>query len=595
MVAFKKDIYRVIKANKIRFITLISIIAIGICFVTGVGGISNKVKNSFNEYYHSSNVADIIIKSKLETGIKEADLAKLDNYSNITYESLTQVDLKDENTRYYVYDFDSDINKITLKEGKYPSNNLEIVVEESNKDASLNIGDTYTLYGTSYTVVGIVSNPLLSGKSGEFNQITNEYLDNIIYLSKEYNPFGAYLISTDIYIHIDTNYSYFSNKYKSLRDDVKLELEREFSTESFSILTLDENMSYAFLVNICDKVDVIALLFPIFFILVVALVTLTNMSRLVDEERKSIGCLKSLGYSNSKIEFKYLTFAFVSTLIGTLIGLITGVFIIPNIVYDAFGGVFYMPEMTHKVSYSIGLITSIFMVVITLLVTHYSTKKHTEEIPANLFRQKALNNGKQILLEHTKLFNKLSFKYKATIRNMFRYKSRFYMIVVSIALATLLVMAGLGLYDVADQEIVINGFKIDSNDTIKVISIAIIVFALLLSVLVLYNLTTMNIGERVREVATLKVLGYNTQEVKGFIYREIFITALIGVIVGIPLGITFLDVVFRMMVFGGVESIKVTSYILAFGISLVFIVIVFLLTQNKIKKINMNTSLKSID
>ncbi len=595
MVAFKKDIYRVIKANKIRFITLISIIAIGICFVTGVGGISNKVKNSFNEYYHSSNVADIIIKSKLETGIKEADLAKLDNYSNITYESLTQVDLKDENTRYYVYDFDSDINKITLKEGKYPSNNLEIVVEESNKDSSLNIGDTYTLYGTSYTVVGIVSNPLLSGKSGEFNQITNEYLDNIIYLSKEYNPFGAYLISTDIYIHIDTNYSYFSNKYKSLRDDVKLELEREFSTESFSILTLDENMSYAFLVNICDKVDVIALLFPIFFILVVALVTLTNMSRLVDEERKSIGCLKSLGYSNSKIEFKYLTFAFVSTLIGTLIGLISGVFIIPNIVYDAFGGVFYMPAMTHKVSYSIGLITSIFMVVITLLVTHYSTKKHTEEIPANLFRQKALNNGKQILLEHTKLFNKLSFKYKATIRNMFRYKSRFYMIVVSIALATLLVMAGLGLYDVADQEIVINGFKIDSNDTIKVISIAIIVFALLLSVLVLYNLTTMNIGERVREVATLKVLGYNTQEVKGFIYREIFITALIGVIVGIPLGITFLDVVFRMMVFGGVESIKVTSYILAFGISLVFIVIVFLLTQNKIKKINMNTSLKSID
>ncbi len=595
MVAFKKDIYRVIKANKIRFITLISIIAIGICFVTGVGGISNKVKNSFNEYYHSSNVADIIIKSKLESGIKEADLAKLDNYSNITYETLTQVDLKDENTRYYVYDFNSDINKITLKEGKYPSNNLEIVVEESNKDASLNIGDTYTLYGTSYTVVGIVSNPLLSGKSGEFNQITNEYLDNIIYLSKEFNPFGTYLISTDIYIHIETNYSYFSNKYKSLRNDVKFKLESEFSTDSYSILTLDENMSYAFLVNICDKVDVIALLFPIFFILVVALVTLTNMSRLVDEERKSIGCLKSLGYSNSKIEFKYLTFAFVSTLIGTLIGLITGVFIIPNIVYDAFGGVFYMPAMTHKVSYSIGLITSIFMVVITLLVTHYSTKKHTEDIPANLFRQKALNNGKQILLEHTKLFNKLSFKYKATIRNMFRYKSRFYMIVVSIALATLLVMAGLGLYDVADQEIVINGFKIDSNDTIKVISIAIIVFALLLSVLVLYNLTTMNIGERVREVATLKVLGYNTQEVKGFIYREIFITALIGVIVGIPLGITFLDVVFRMMVFGGVESIKVTSYILAFGISLVFIVIVFLLTQNKIKKINMNTSLKSID
>lgn len=319
------------------------------------------------------------------------------------------------------------------------------------------------------------------------------------------------------------------------------------------------------------------------------------MSRLVDEERKSIGCLKSLGYSNSLIEFKYLMFAFISTMTGTLIGLISGVFIIPNIVYDAFKGVFYMPEMTYKVSFSVGLVTSVLMIFITLLVTHRTTKKHTNEIPANLFRQKTLNNGKKILLENTKLFNKLSFKYKSTIRNMFRYKSRFYMIVVSIALATLLVMAGLGLYDVADQDIIINGFKIDSNETIKVISLAIIVFALLLSVLVLYNLTTMNIGERVREVATLKVLGYNTNEVRGFIYREIFITALIGVIIGIPLGVTFLDMVFRMMEFGGVESIKVTSYLLSFVISVVFIFVVFILTQNKIKNIDMNASLKSID
>ena len=84
MVAFKKDIYRVIKANKIRFITLISIIAIGICFVTGVGGISNKVKNSFNDYYHSTNVCDIIIKSKKDTGITQSDLEKLNNISSNT-------------------------------------------------------------------------------------------------------------------------------------------------------------------------------------------------------------------------------------------------------------------------------------------------------------------------------------------------------------------------------------------------------------------------------------------------------------------------------------------------------------------------------
>ncbi len=594
MVAFKKDIFRVIKSNKIRFITLVLIITVGICFVTGVGGISNKVKNSFNEYYEKQNVSDIIIKSKTESGITSSDLDKLDNIDNISYTTLTQIDLNEENERFYIYDFSSSVNKIELIDGRYPSQVNEVVIEKSNKETSLKIGDTYTLYSIEFKVVGLVSNPLLASKGGELNQLSKTYLDNIIYISKDYNPLSM-LPLTDIYIHVDNNSSYFNNSYKTKRSEIISKLDTLYDSNNYSILTLDDNLSYAFLDNICSKIDVIALLFPLFFILVVALVTLTNMTRLIDEERKSIGCLKSLGYSNSKIEFKYISFAFACSLFGTLLGLLSGVFIIPNIVYGAFGGVFYIPTMTSKVSYLIGVITSIGMILITILVTSYVSRKSTKEIPANLFRAKTVNSGKKILLEKSKLFNKLSFKHKATLRNMFRYKSRFFMIVIAISLSTLLVMAGLGLYDVAGTDIIIEGFKIDSNDTIKVISVAIIIFALLLSILVLYNLTTLTIGERVREIATLKVLGYTLKEVKGFIYREIFATSIIGVIIGIPLGVLFLNLVFNMMNFASLESVKVTSYFLCFGISIIFIVIVFILTQNKINKVNMNDSLKSID
>ncbi len=593
MVAFKKDIFRVIKANHLRFISLLLIIALGICFVTGVGGISNKVTNSFNDYYKENNVCDIIIKAKTETGIDSSLLSNLDTNSSIrSYVVLTQIDDR-TNNRLYVYDFKSKTNVINLKSGRLPKNYNEIVLEyytSSNYD----IGDTLEYFNTELTIVGFVKNPLLSAKSGDLSQVTSEYLENIIYVSSEFNPF-SYLPNTDIYITLNHDYNYFSKSYTNFINSNVKSLSNTFTSDTYSILTLKENLSYAFLKNICEKIDVIALLFPLFFILVVALVTMTNMSRLIDEERKSIACLKSLGYSSKRIVSKYLIFAFLATITGSLIGLISGVFIIPNICYTAFGGVFFIPNPTKKVTYLIGLITSFVMILITLFVTYYEANKSTREIPAALFKAKTQKAGKQIWLEKTSIWNHIKFKYKSTIRNMLRFKSRFFMIVVSLALSTLLVMAGFGLYDISNTNIVINGIIVDSNETIKIISVAIIVFALALSLLVLYNLTTLNIGEREREIATLKVLGYKTMEVNGFIYREIFIEAIIGIIIGIPLGISFLFLVFTMMDFGSLSEIKILSYFLTFSISILFVIIVFVLTKSKIKRVDMNASLKSID
>ncbi len=593
MVAFKKDIFRVIKANYLRFTSLLLIIALGICFVTGVGSISDKVKNSFDEYYKESNVADIIIKAKTQSGIDTSLINNLNTNSSIySYQILTQID-NDTNTRIYIYDFSNNTNKIELKEGRFPLASNEIVIEDISTN-TYKTNDEFSYLNTNYKIVGIVKNPLISAKSGDINQINQDYLENILYFSSDYSNF-SYFPKTDIYISLLNKYDYFTDKYTNYVSDNVKKLNTYFNSNDYEILTLDKNLSYAFLTNICDKIDVIALLFPLFFILVVALVTLTNMSRLIDEERKSIGCLKSLGYMSNKIIFKYIMFALLATIIGSLIGLISGVYIIPNICYSAFSGVFYIPAMTKKVSYLIGLITSIIMVLTTTLVTFYFARLSTKEIPANLFKAKTQKSGKKIWIEKTKLWNHIQFKYKSTIRNMIRYKSRFFMIVISLALSTLLVMAGLGLYDISNTNIIIDGIIIDSNETIKIISLAIIVFALMLSLLVLYNLTTLNIGEREREIATLKVLGYKTNEVNGFIYREIFIESIIGIILGIPLGILFLFIVFTMMNFGSISSIKITSYFLTFFISVLFVIIVFIITKNKIKNVDMNASLKSLD
>ena len=127
------------------------------------------------------------------------------------------------------------------------------------------------------------------------------------------------------------------------------------------------------------------------------------------------------------------------------------------------------------------------------------------------------------------------------------------------------------------------------------ISFVVILFAAALCVLVVYNLTNMNIGERKREIATLKVLGYRAGEVAGYIYREVFIMALFGIILGIPLGYGFLSFVFAYMDFGTMSVVQWQTYLYSVLLVVVFVALVDLLLARKIRKIDMNASLKSVE
>jgi len=236
------------------------------------------------------------------------------------------------------------------------------------------------------------------------------------------------------------------------------------------------------------------------------------------------------------------------------------------------------------------------MFVAIILVTFYVTWKEIKEKPANLFQAKAPKAGKTILLEKIAfIWSKLSFKYKSCYRNIFRYKGRLAMIVLSVLGSTALVMAGLGLYNISSKPITINGVAFDMGNSIKYVSVAAIIFALILTILVIYNITNMNISERNREIATLKVLGYKDYEVCSYIFREIIQISIIGVILGIPSGILILYLIMKFLDFGSLSDIKLISYFLTGVLVITFIIIVDLLLIRKIKKVNMNDSLKSLE
>lgn len=596
MKTFIKTIFKCIFNNKSRFISMSLIILVGICFVTGLGGITPKVENSLNEALTNANAPDIILKTRNPLGFSQSEIDALSQIDDIKVEFITSFDqATDSSLRIISLDLKNNkINKLKLIDGSFPSSYNEVCVERnSNTIKERKIGEYITYNNTSLKIVGIIENPLIFTMDGDINEIDNSRLDTILYFDKN-NIFPI----TTAYIKFNSlnNHSYFKNDYIDIVNDNIDVLSNKLNNENYIYLTLKETKSYAFITEIDDKIDVIAIMFPIFFIAVVALVILTTMTRLISDERKMIGCYKSLGYNNISILGKYIAYATSCAFLGITIGLISGAYILPNIIYNVFKMILFLPKMTSKIDITLGIYSAIFMFIAIILVTLYVTYKEIKEKPANLFQAKAPKAGKTILLEKISfIWKKLSFKYKSCYRNIFRYKGRLAMIVLSVLGSTALVMAGLGLYNISSKPITINGVAFDMGDSIKYVSAAVVIFALILTILVLYNITNMNISERNREIATLKVLGYKDFEVCAYIFREIIQISVIGVILGIPTGILILYLIMRFLDFGSLSDIKLISYFLTGILVISFIIIVDLLLIRKIKKVNMNDSLKSLE
>lgn len=301
-----------------------------------------------------------------------------------------------------------------------------------------------------------------------------------------------------------------------------------------------------------------------------------------------MACLKTLGYSNSAIIFQYLIFALISTVIGGVFAYFVGLFI-TDLIYYNFDAFFDMPKITKNISNFHYFLTLIILVLSTLIVTFNAGLKLTKEKPAALFKKKTPKIGKKILLEKISIvWNKLSFKYKSTFRNLFRNKKHFFMTVVSIAGSTILIFLAFGLlsYSLTDELL---------GSALTFICIVILIFAGLLTILVIYTLTNINISERHKEISTLMVLGYYDNEVTGYIYREIYIMCIIGIILGLPLGHLCLSMVFDLLEFGSMNDVGLYVYFITPLLSLLFTILITIILKRKITHIDINESLKDVE
>mgnify|MGYP002542709923 CR=1 FL=1 len=214
------------------------------------------------------------------------------------------------------------------------------------------------------------------------------------------------------------------------------------------VLGRDSNAGYVSFDGNAEKVAAIAQVFPVFFFLVAALVALTTMTRMVEEERTQIGTLKALGYSRGAIMFKYMLYAGVATVCGCIFGLLVGFWIFPTVIWGAYEIMYNLPPLVISFNVKYAALSSAAAILCTMFATWSACISTLRENPARLMLPKAPKAGKRVFLERIPLiWNHLTFTHKVTARNLIRYKKRFFMTVIGIAGCTALLLTGFGLRD----------------------------------------------------------------------------------------------------------------------------------------------------
>ncbi|MGM9986211.1 MAG: FtsX-like permease family protein [Bacillaceae bacterium] len=240
---------------------------------------------------------------------------------------------------------------------------------------------------------------------------------------------------------------------KELRDgeqqlaDAKKQVE-SLALPRYVVNERENNPGYAQYSDYSVRMDVLSNVFPVFFLAIAVLVCLTTITRMVEEERSQMGTLKALGYSNAAIVSKYIIYGGIASLFGAIVGIVTGHTILPTVIFDAYAADFIFGKIA--INYHLGYcllsigIALVCSTVSAILVARNELKGHAAE----LMRIKPPKNGKRILLERIPfIWKHLSFDYKVTARNLFRYKKRMFMTIFGVAGCTGLLVTGFGLSD----------------------------------------------------------------------------------------------------------------------------------------------------
>ena len=260
------------------------------------------------------------------------------------------------------------------------------------------------------------------------------------------------------------------NEAQAKIDDAKEEINKIEKCKWYIQNRLD-NSGYNNIFDAIKTMSNIARLFPAIFYLVAVLISLTSMTRMIEEERIEIGTLKALGYTNMQIISKYIIYSLLACIIGGVLGMTVGLYLLPTIVWSLYSMIYNMPHFYCTYRFGIGLIGIILAFICIGGATLLVARKELKQMPSVLMRPKPPKNGKKILLEKISfIWKRFNFSHKVTARNIFRYKKRAIMTVVGIAGCTGLMLTGFGIRDSVDDipSAQFNGiFKYDTSITLS--------------------------------------------------------------------------------------------------------------------------------
>ena len=271
----------------------------------------------------------------------------------------------------------------------------------------------------------------------------------------------------------NTNYALFQDKInKGYQEIADAEAEiASLEKPEWYLFDREDNSGYTTFLESATKVDSIAAVFPIFFIAVAFLMCLNTMTRMIEEERTEIGIFTSLGISRTKIILSYVLYVLIATLIGIITGLSIGYTVIPRVLYNVYTNAFIIPSIKTYANIPI-CITIIEVCILTMsLVTIYAVNKNFKLAPATLLRPETPKSGRKVLLEKINfIWKRISFSWKVTIRNLFRYKKRIIMTLIGISGCTALLLTGFGIRDSISKILDIQFTEIQTYDSMLILN-----------------------------------------------------------------------------------------------------------------------------
>ena len=424
----------------------------------------NSAQNQINAGYNEINKGFAELETQKNSVLNELnnEEATLDNSLATINSNLANLGITTNSIAESITELNNQITSITNLLTSLDDTNPEYVTYQAMLTnlntlvSSLNsIQNGYTKINNARTQFDSTYNDTINTLNANKNNLDKEQ-ETLNEGFKEYNA----------------NYAEFQDEIaKGMQEIADAEAEiANLEKPEWYLFNREDNSGYTTFLESATKIDSIAAVFPLFFIAVAFLMCLNTMTRMIEEERTEIGIFTSLGISNFQIIFSYIFYVLIATIIGLLIGLSIGYTVVPHVLYNVYTQAYVIPGLKTYVNIPI-CISIIEVCVITMsLVTFIAVTAKFKNSPANLLRPASPKSGRKVLLEKINfLWKRISFSWKVTIRNLFRYKKRIIMTLIGISGCTALLLTGFGIKDSISEIVEIQYGEIETYDALAVL------------------------------------------------------------------------------------------------------------------------------